>query len=385
MKRPKTLTALFVQKVSQPGRYGDGRGSHGLSLNVKAMANGRTSKSWVQRIRINGRLTNIGLGPYPIVTLKEARQLCIANKRTAIAGLDPRTGGIPTFEDAAETVIALHQPNWRDGAKSAAQWRASLRDYAFPTIGRKLVSDITAQDILAVLTPNWNDKRETMRRVKQRIGAIMKWAVAEGHRDSDPVPAVTAALPKNGVHKVNHTALPWKAVSEAIEQANASGAHWATKAAFTFLAHTACRSGEVRGATWQEIDTEARIWTIPASRMKAGKEHRVPLSDAAMSILDEASEHRDTSDLVFPSVTGRQMSDATMSKLLRENGIKAVPHGFRSSFRDWCGETGKDRELAEQALAHQVKGVEGAYARSDLLDRRRDLMNAWSETVATTC
>ena len=382
MSRPKTLTALFVQKISQPGRYGDGRGSHGLSLNVHKTANGRVSKSWVQRIRINGRLTNIGLGQYPILTLKEARLLCIKNKRTAISGVDPRTGGIPTFAEAAETVIKLHEPNWRNGAKSADQWRASLRDYAFPTLGRKPVSEITAQDILAVLTPNWNEKRETMRRVKQRIGAVMKWAVAEGHREGDPVPSVTAALPKNGIHRVNHTALPWQAVSEAIAQVNGSGAWVPTKLAFAFLVHSAARSGEVRGAKWDEIDLEAAIWTIPASRMKAGKEHRVPLTEAALAILKEARPFRDASGLVFPSVTGKAMSDSTMSKLLRENGIKAVPHGFRSSFRDWAGETGQPREVAEMALAHTVKGVEGAYARSDLLERRREVMRQWSLACA---
>ena len=382
MKRPKTLSAMFVSRVNEPGRYGDGRGSFGLSLLVKRMTNGRLSKSWAQRLIINGKPTNIGLGAFPIVTLAEARAKALENRRSLELGIDPRTGGVPTFSEAAEIVIRLHAPTWRDGAKSAGQWRASLRDYAFPVFGNKLVSEITAQDILAALKPNWNDKRETMRRVRQRIGAVTKWAVAQGYRADDPVPAVTAALPKNGIHRKSHTALEWQDVPAALAKIRESDAFPTTKLALEFIVLTACRSGEVRLAEWTEIDLDAATWTIPAERMKAGKEHRVPLSPAALATLEKAKAFADNrAGLVFPGATGRPMSDSTVSKLLRENEIGCVPHGFRSSFRSWCSATGKDRELAEMALAHTVRGVEGAYQRSDILERRRVLMAEW----ATRC
>ena len=183
MKRPATLTARFVETVSQPGRYGDGRGGHGLSLLVKPMAStNRISKSWSQRIRINGRETNIGIGSYPIVSLAEARAAALANRRNIAKGVDPRTGGIPTFAAAVDKVLDMHRETWRDSGKSEAQWRSSLAAYAFPTIGDKLVNEITTADVLAVLSPIWNAKRETARRVRQRVGAVMKWAIAEGHR-----------------------------------------------------------------------------------------------------------------------------------------------------------------------------------------------------------
>ncbi len=383
MKRPKTLSAMFVTRVKEPGRYGDGRGSFGLSLLVKTMTNGRVSKSWAQRLIINGKPTNIGLGAFPIVTLAEARKKALENRRSLELGIDPRTGGVPTFSEAAEIVIKLHEPTWRDGAKSAGQWRASLRDYADPVFGNKLVSEVTAQDILAALKPNWNSKRETMRRVRQRVGAVMKWAVAQGYRADDPVPAVTAALPRNGVTRKSHTALEWQDVPAALAKIRESDAYPTTKLAMEFISLTACRSGECRLAEWTEIDLDAATWNIPAARMKAGREHRIPLSAAAMDVLEQAKPFADNrAGLVFPGATGRPMSDSTLSKLLRENSVGAVPHGFRSSFRSWCSDMGKDRELAEMALAHTVRGVEGAYQRSDVLERRRVLMAEWAE-VAT--
>ena len=373
------LSAAFVKTVTTPGRYGDGRGGYGLSLLVKPMASGRLSKTWSQRVRIAGRPANIGLGRYPVVSLSEARAAALKNARAVAQGQDVRGGGVPTFEEAVEKVVEIHRPTWKDGARSADIWRSSLGEYAIPRLGRKRVSDVTTADVMACLLPIWNEKRETARRVRQRIGAVMKWAVAQGYRQDNPAgEAIGAALPKStGVQK-HMRALPHAEVAAALTKVRASGAWPSTKMAFEFLVLTAARSGEVRLATWGEVDRDGAVWTVPAERMKTQREHRVPLSDRALEVLREASKYADGSGLVFPSQSGRVLSDMTISKLVKEQGIPAVPHGFRSSFRDWCSDTGQPREVAEMALAHVVRGVEGAYARSDLFERRRRLMDRWA-------
>ena len=386
MKRPKRLSATFVNTVNVPGRYGDERGGHGLSLLVKPATHGGFSKSWAQRIRLDGKAANVGLGAYPVVTLARARQKALANARIVSEGRDPRdrTGRAPTFEQAVETVIEIHAENWKDSGKSAAQWRASLRDYAVPKIGAKRVDRMTTADVMEVLLPIWSTKRETARRVRQRIGAVMKWAVAQGYREDNPAgDAISAALPKNSVRRQHQKALPHAQVGEALARVRASRAHRATVLAFEFLVLTACRSGEVRGARWVEVDEAAATWTVPPARMKAKLEHRVPLSGRAVAVLDEAREIADRSGLVFPSPTGRVLSDSTLSKLLRELGIGAVPHGFRSSFRDWAAErTDVPREVCELALAHvNSDRVEAAYRRSDLFEKRRSLMADWAHYI----
>ena len=388
MKRPKRLSATFVNTVNVPGRYGDGRGGHGLSLLVKKASTGGFSKSWAQRIRLDGKPANVGLGAYPVVTLARARQKALANARTVSEGRDPRdrAGCAPTFEQAVETVIGIHAENWKDGGKSAAQWRASLRDYAVPKIGVKRVDRISTADVMEVLLPIWSTKRETARRVRQRIGAVMKWAVAQGYREDNPAgDAISAALPKNNVRRQHQRALPHSRVAEALGRVRTSKAHWTTTLAFEFLVLTACRSGEVREARWDEVDDASATWTVPPARMKAKLEHRVPLSNCAVAVLDEARELSDRSGLIFPSPTGRVLSDSTLSKLLRELGIGAVPHGFRSSFRDWAAErTDVPREVCELALAHvNSDRVEAAYRRSDLFERRRVLMQQWADYLSS--
>ena len=232
-------------------------------------------------------------------------------------------------------------------------WRSSLSTYAYPKLGKLTVDKITTAHVLSALMPIWNEKRETAQRVRQRIGAVMKWAIAEGHRDDNPAgDAIAQALPRNSAPKVHHRALPYGEVAAALATVRESGAWWATKAAFEFLVLTASRSGEVRGARWDEIDGD--VWTVPAGRMKAGRPHRVPLSTRAMEVLAEARAHEDGCGLVFPSVRGNILSDMTISKLVKELGIQAVPHGFRSSFRDWCGETGAAREVADASLARRL-------------------------------
>ena len=232
------------------------------------------------------------------------------------------------------------------------------------------MSSVDTAAVLAVLSPIWNEKPVTARRVRQRIGAVMKWAVAQGYRTDNPAgDAIAKALPRGSNGVKHRTALPHGEVSAAVARIWASRAAVTTKLAFEFLVLTAGRSGEVRLATWNEIDLDAAVWTIPAERMKTARPHRVPLAGRAVELLREAADVADGSGLVFPSPRGKALSDMAISKLVKEQGIAAVPHGFRSSFRDWCGDTGQPRELAEMALAHVVRGVEGAYARSDLFER----------------
>ena len=382
MERPRKLSASFVKTIRRPGRYGDGRGGYGLSLLVKPTSTGRISRTWAQRLYINGRAVNLGLGAYPVVTLKEARAKVLENRRTLARGVDPRSGGIPTFARAAEKVIAIHKANWKPGGDTEQQWRSSLRDYVHPKIGHKKVDKITTTDVMAVLLPIWNEKRVTATRVRHRISAVMMWAVAKEHREGNPAgDTIAAALPKNGVRKVHHRALPHAQVAQALARVRASTSRPVTKLAFEFLVLTASRSGEVRSAEWADIDSKAATWTVPGQRMKMGREHRVPLSSRALEVLAQARRRCNGSDLVFPSPAGRRLTGNTLSLLCRRVEIAAVPHGFRSSFRDWCAERGVSREVAESALAHAVKGVEGAYLRSDLFERRREVMEAWADYV----
>ena len=295
----------------------------------------------------------------------------------------------PDFRSAAEAVIDLRAKSWKKGGKSRDQWRSSLAHYAYPIIGAKRVDRITSADVLAVVQPIWSDKRETASRVRQRISTVLKWCIAKGYRSDDPAgDAVLQALPTGtGRAKQHHRALPYREVPAALQRIRKTGAWVGTKLAFEFLVFTAARSGEVRNMTWDEIDLEARMWTVPAERMKAKVEHRVPLSNAAIDVLRQARAITDPPILrsldgcpwVFPSIRGR-LSNSTLSKLVRENGIAAVPHGFRSSFRDWASEqTNAPHAVMEAALAHTIpSAAERAYARSDLFEKRRVLMERWA-------
>ena len=376
----KRLSPAFVRKSSKPGRYYDG---NGLFLKIDPSG----AKRWGQRLVIHGRQRTLGLGGCVLVSLAEARQAALENRKIARAGGDPlarrHISETPTFEAAAATVIDLHRHGWRN-EKHAAQWEATLRGYVFPRLGLRSVADITTADVMAVLSPIWNEKPETARRVRQRISTVMKWAVAQDYRGDNPAgEAIGAALPKhNGKAKHHHRALPHGEVAAAIEAVRGSNAGRSAKLAFEFLILTAARSGEVRSATWDEIDKDSKTWTVPASRMKAGREHRVPLSGRALEILDEAQALTDGSGLVFPGTrVGKPLSDMTLSKLMRDLGLDAVPHGFRSSFRDWASEsTNAPRDVMEAALAHTVRDkVEASYNRTDLFERRRDLMRRWAD------
>ena len=374
------LSAAFVRTVTEPGRYGDGRGGHGLALLVIPSG----ARCWVQRLVIHGKRRELGLGGYPMVTLSEARSKAFENRKLARAGGDPlalkRRAAVPTFAEAAERVYAVHRPGWRND-KHAATWMASLRDYAYPRLGNRPVSDITTQDVMAVLLPVWHSKYETARRVRQRISTVMKWAIAEAHRADNPAGEVlTAVLPRKGNGVRHHRALPHKEVASAIAAVQGSGVGMSARLAFEFLVLTAARSGEVRFATWAEIDLDAYEWCVPGERMKTEREHRVPLSERAVEVLKEARALQDRTGLVFPGARRRPLSDKTLSSLMHQLGIDAVPHGFRSSFREWTAEcTNIPREVCEEALAHvNPNRVEAAYQRSDLFDKRRKLMDAWA-------
>ena len=384
--KKKRLTAAFVRSVDQPGVYGD---EHGLRLRVYQSRKRKSiSRQWIWRGTVNGVRRDAGLGGFPYVTLAEARQTAFEYRKIARAGGDPlalkRQPDVPTFAEAVETVIGIHREGWKDAGKSEKQWRASLRNYAMRRLGRKRVDEINTADVMAVLIPHWHTKNETMRRVRQRIGAVMKWAVAQGYRDDNPAgDAITAALPKNSSMRRHQRALPFGEVGDALNKVKWSGAYRPTVLAFELLVLTACRSGEVRLATWDEIDFDTATWTVPANRMKSKRDHRVPLSGRALEILQEARDFTDISGLVFPSPRGGSVSENTLSKLLRELQIDAVPHGFRSSFRDWAAEcSDAPREVCELAMAHvNSDRVEAAYRRTDLFERRRVLMEQWSSFV----
>ena len=403
MDRPKRLTETFVAFVDTAGTYGDGRGGHGLSLLVQPRSDGTLGKSFVQRLRIDGKPRNRGLGPYPLIALQEARDMAKENARAVrrhrvrrgldalLAGVAPVTASVPVkavrvvlFRDAAEAVIRINRTAWKVGGQSEQQWRYSLETYAFPRIGDKAVSAVTSADVLAILTPIWNAKRETAGRVKQRIGAVMDWAIAQGLRTDNPVTAVAAALPKNGVKVQHHAALAWADVPAALGKVRESTARLSSRLAFEFLALTALRSGEVRGARWEEFDLDSATLTIPAHRMKTGREHRVPLSKQALECVTSAgSDLFNGTGLIFPGQNGKQLSDMALTMLLRRLQLDATVHGMRSTFRDWAAENSDvPREIAEHALAHvEGSAAELAYRRTDFLDKRRGLMQDWADFV----
>ena len=374
------LTNKLVRAINEPGFYGDGN-----TLFLRVAPGG--SKQWVQRLTIHGRRRSIGLGGVNWVTLAEAREAALDNRRVARRGGDPlaakRQAKAPRFRDAAISTWESLRPRWRS-EKAAANWLQQLERHAMKRIGDMPVNRIGREDVLAVLTPIWGKKPETARRVRRYIRTTLEWCQAHGFVESNAAgDAINGALPRMAAVKAHYEALPYREISGVLKAIESSGASTVVRLALQFLIFTAARSGEVRGAVWSEIEMDRQVWKIPGKRMKAGAEHRVPLSGRAMEIIDRTRALGDRSEFVFPSPVrqDRPISDATLSKLLRTTGLagQATVHGFRSSFRDWCADTGQPRELAEAALAHTVGGVEGAYFRSDLFERRRKLMDAWAQ------
>ena len=388
-KQPNGLNAAFCRSVKptsdkKPDRYSD-RGGCGLMLVVQPSG----KKSWIQRITIRGRRHDLGIGSFILVPLAEARETARANLKLARAGGDPlaakRRETAPTLAEAIETVIELQSPSWRGSGRTVQEWRNSLGRYVIPKLGNKRIGTITPSDVLAVLAPLFEEQPDTARRLRQRISTVMQWAVAHEYISNDPAGgALKAALPKCSATKRRMKAIPYVEVSTALEKIRESKTQKSARLAVEFLVLTAVRSGEARGGSWEEIDRDAAVWVIPAARMKAKQEHRVPLSARALEVLDEArGGNADQSGLIFKNKIGTKFTSSALLRVVQASGIEAAVHGFRSSFRQWAAErTNYPREICEAALAHVVSNqVEAAYQRSDLLEKRRALMDQWAAYI----
>ena len=375
------LTALRVKALTEPGKYGDG---NGLWLVI-----GKTeTKAWTVRVTVDGRRREIGLGTFPDITLAEARKQALAERLAASSGRDTiaerERGAVPTFAEHAKQVHAAERHRWRN-AQHASSWIRSLETYAFPKIGSMRLDDIRQRDVLAVLTPIWTEIPETARRVRQRISRIMRSAVAYEWIEFDPAgPAILEALPKMPGIKRHQRSIPYAEVPAALSRVADSGASLASKLCLKFIVLTATRSGEARGARWDEIDIDAGVWTVPAERMKGGHAHRVPLARQALDVLNEARVIDDESGLVFPSPLkpGRPLSDGTPLGLLKDLEINSSVHGFGTSCRQFALEqTDASWAVAEAVLAHTLgDAVEQAYIRgADPFDERKKLMQEWAD------
>jgi integrase len=370
------LTATAVKAAKKPGRYGDG---DGLYLVVTQSG----SASWVVRVQKAGKRRDIGLGSSKKVSLARARDQAAAVRSQVEEGLDPvlerrKSVGIPSFQEAAARVFAENKETWRNG-KHQWQWLRTLEMFAFPTLGARKLNEITAAHVRDTLLTIWLEKPETARRVFQRIGMVLDWGHSNGFREAEaPVRVIAKGLPRQPQKVRHHAAMAFGDVPAFMPRLRERET-WG-RLALEAVILTAARSGEIRGATWEEVDLENALWTIPAERMKAGKAHVVPLSKSAMSVFRRARELRAGSNYVFAGNRPKHpMSDMTLMKVLRDMMAGCTAHGFRSTFRDWVSEeTNFPGEIAEAALAHAIQNkTEAAYRRGDLLEKRRKLMDAW--------
>ena len=351
----KALSTLRVNSIATPGRYGDG---NGLYLVVDPSG----AKRWVLRTIVQGKRRDIGLGGLRLVSLAEARTKAQEYRKLAREGGNPlearrKERAVPTFAEAADITLGQHRDGWKN-EKHAAQWKASLKLHAFPVLGEKRVDQIETADVLKALSPIWLSRPETARRVRQRISTILNWAKAAGHRTGDnPVDGVAKGLPRQSEKRGHFDAIPYADVPDFVQKLAGVPTSEFARLGFEFLILTAARTNEVLKATWAEVDLEKAVWTVPADRMKAGREHRVPLSRRALTLLRSAREISDGSELVFPGRTvGEPMSNMVFLMMLRRLGATFTAHGFRSAFRDWASEcTNFPREVCEMALAHSIK------------------------------
>lgn len=394
--KAKELSALAVQRLTAPGMHAVG-GVAGLYLCVSPSG----SRSWIARVNVDGKRREMGLGSFPDVSLSIAREKARAARSDTTMGIDPVAhrkearsarqalkATQKTFADCAKAYIEAHSDSWRN-AKHRAQWPSTFETYVYPTMGTVLVGEVTQAHVMAVLLPIWKTKTQTATRLRGRIEQVLAWATAAGFRQGENCARWTGLLdqllpaPGKVSEPRHHPAVrvdDMPAFIKALRQHDGL-----SPKALEFVVLTAARSGEVRGATWAEIDLEAAVWTVPKERMKAGKEHRVPLNTQAIKLL-EAMPRIEGTELVFPAPRGGQLSDMALTALTRrmnfrdDAGRVCVPHGFRSSFRDWVFErTDYPRDLAEAALAHALENkVEAAYRRGDALERRRAMMQAWA-------
>lgn len=406
-KKAKELSALEVRRLTEPGLHFVGE-VPGLALQVLPTG-GRT---WVLRTMIGAKRRDMGLGGFPEVTLAEARAKAREARDLVRAGTDPiaqaqaarlalkaSAAMVLTFRKAAAYYMEAHRPSWRN-PKHAKQWEATLEAYAHPLIGDLSVADLSISHVLQVLEQPvpvergskkmgklWECRTETASRLRGRIEVVLDWCKGRGYRAGDNPAAwkgcLDAQLPRpERISKVEHyAAMPLERMGAFMTELRQRQGIAARTLEFAILC--ASRSGEVRGMRWSEVDLGSGVWTIPGERMKAGREHRVPLSNAALDLL-EAVPRIKGNDLVFPGARGGVMSDMTLTAVMRRMGLEEVPHGFRSTFRDWVSErTNFSGEMAEVALAHTIgNAVEAAYRRGDQLEKRRKMMQAWAEFCA---
>ncbi len=388
-KKAKELSALEIKRLTEIGKYPVGSG-------VYLEVNSEHSKVWILRITVGNKRRNIGLGSYPTVSLAQAREKAaeardliakgidpIEQKKAVLSALKAKQAKEISFKQCALEYIETHSSSWKN-AKHGQQWHNTLTTYAFPVIGDLFVADVEQQHILKILKPIWTDKTETAKRLRGRLEAILDWAAVHGYREKDNPAIWRGRLDKlfpspAKVAKVkHHTAMKIDDVPLFMSQLKDHDSISAKCLMLVIL--TACRSGEARGMKWDEIDFEKGIWTIPEDRMKAGREHQVPLSKQAIHLLQSIPQ-TENNLYVFFSHTGKPLSDMTLSMLMRRMQIDAKPHGFRSTFRDWAGDrTNYPRDLAEAALAHTLTNkVEAAYRRSSALEKRRAMMQDWGD------
>jgi integrase len=387
------LSAVKVATIKQPGYYADGG-----NLYLRIAPGG--SKGWIFRFARDGKTRDAGLGPYPAVNLVKAREMAAECRRLVVAGVDPidarkeqreairlASAKATTFEQCAKAFIASHEAGWRNSVHRS-QWSKTLSTYVFPVMGDLPVEAIDTTIVLKALEPIWTEKPETASRVRGRIESVLNWAKVRGYRNGENPAAwrghLDHLLPsKRKVRQVaHHAAMPYREVGWLMAKLREERTTAARAVEFMIL--TASRRGETLGARWEEMDLGQRMWIIPAGRMKAGREHRVPLSAPAVAILEEMATFR-LNEFVFPGTKqGRSLSRSTPERLFGRMRLVATSHGFRSSFRDWAAEmTSFPREAAELALAHSVgDSVERAYQRGDLLEKRRKLMDAWAAFCA---
>lgn len=402
LSMPK-LTSLAVSRQDNPGKYRD---QNGLILQVSKSKSGNIRKSWLVRYSCFGKQREMGIGAFPDISLSKARLKATEIHLSSRQGIDPirervterleleiQTARHVSFSDCAERYLASHEPSWSN-PKHKQQWRNTLLTYAYPMIGKMNVADITVGDVMRVIEPLWYTKTETASRIRGRIEKILAWAIVRGYRQV-PNPAVWRGhlemlLPKaSKIRPVQHfTALDWQSMPKFMSELNARSAMSARALEFTIL--TAARSSEVRLSTWGEIDSEQALWVVPAQRMKMRKTHRVPLSPAALSIIERCRKNRHCGpeDYIFYARSpNTHLSNAVYRSLYkRMNREGLTTHGFRSTFRDWVGETTSfPREVAELSLAHNVgNATERAYRRGDALLKRRTLMESWANYCCST-
>lgn len=373
------LKAKSLKPAAKTKRYSDGRG---LYLVVKPSG----TKSWILRVAIDGRRTDLGLGSYPDVSLARAREKSLEYRAAVADGRDPiaerrSEPTHPTFREAAERYFQTNAPTWRN-VKTVNGARSRFERYAYPVFGDARIDRITRADVLSALDPVWTAKPSASRKLRQQVRAVFSYALAHGWVESNPAgEVIDAALAKTPAVKEHFKALPYQQVGAALRTVEGCTSRSPARLCFQFLVLTAARSGEARGATWDEIDLDARTWTIPGSRMKAGRTHRVSLSTYAVEVLQRARDLPGKNGLVFPSARGKKLSEMTLPKMLKDNGISTTVHGFRTSFKTWAMEqTDTPWAVGEAALAHAIgNATEQAYARSDLFERRRTLMQEWGD------